>query len=235
MKKLELLVFGDLNGCDCAAERAINLAKDRCCRAVFLGNYIGRGGNSLLTLQLLLQASKENPNWVFIRGIQDQMFLDLEEKHQRVGTEIPEKHANAASNHFKYIINKFRMLSHVNKYQLFDFLNLTKPVHEVPNLIFVNSPIRNDGFQLIHKSNEELISNYQMEPPWLGNPFIHGRILTTEPKLNYKGFNINTGCGYGGYLTGMHIFNTLTTNFANQADYQLFSISEKGRLSPLFL
>ncbi len=71
------LVFGDIHGYYKAAAKAVELTKTENAKGVFLGDYVGRGPDSIKTLEVLIEAKKQNPDWIFLRGNHDQMLLDL--------------------------------------------------------------------------------------------------------------------------------------------------------------
>ncbi len=65
MKQNKIIAFGDIHGCYKAAERAIELAKKENALAVFLGDYVDRGQDSIKTLEILIEAKKQNHDWIF--------------------------------------------------------------------------------------------------------------------------------------------------------------------------
>ena len=77
MRNETIIAFGDIHGCFNAALKAVQLANEEKAMAVFLGDYVDRGPDSIKTLEVLIEAKKRNPKWVFLRGNHDQMLLDL--------------------------------------------------------------------------------------------------------------------------------------------------------------
>lgn len=80
MSGKRIIVFGDVHGCYKALERAIEFSHMNNFQAIFLGDYVDRGYDSVRTLELLMDAKQNNPDWIFLRGNHDQMLLDLIEK-----------------------------------------------------------------------------------------------------------------------------------------------------------
>ena len=77
MENKRIIAFGDIHGCFKAATSAVQLANKEKALAVFLGDYVDRGPDSIKTLEVLIEAKKQNPEWIFLRGNHDQMLLDL--------------------------------------------------------------------------------------------------------------------------------------------------------------
>jgi serine/threonine protein phosphatase 1 len=199
----KFIVFGDIHGCYKALETAIEIAKEEQAIAVFLGDYVDRGPNSLKTLEILIKAKKDNPDWIFLRGNHDQMLLDLINREINEDTEF-EVYAGKTSNlETSKVYNQYKKLSIEKKDEINIFLISTKFYHETNNWIFVHAPLINNGILLKNKTTQELIWNYNLTPTWEGKLFIHGHLTTTKIQKNNNGININTNCGYGGFLTGL--------------------------------
>ena len=52
------IVFGDIHGCPEAAKKAIEIAESKNTQAIFLGDYIDRGPDSVETLFELIKAKR---------------------------------------------------------------------------------------------------------------------------------------------------------------------------------
>lgn len=217
----KIIVFGDIHGCYKAVEQAVLLSQANDFQAVFLGDYVDRGFDSVKTLKILMTAKKNNPDWIFLRGNHDQMLLDLiERKAVRNGiaslsngskfsyaeTTLTQENLENESIDFKENVQEF--LKSLNNY------------YENENFIFVHNPLRDDSVSVAEKTLDELIWNYSLEPIWNGKIFIHGHALVTSPTKTNRGININTECGYGGYLTGLLVEKKAIQSF--------YSISEDG-------
>ena len=215
MAFIKLIAFGDIHGCRRVAETAIQIANDKSVKAVFLGDYVDRGSNSMGVLKVLMEAKEVNPKWVFLRGNHDQMLLDVingiryepydEETYNKTLLEF-----NAMDNDFKT--------------KALEFLESTQLYYETNDFIFVHAPLQDDGKILSNKSIEELTWNYSFDPEWKGKPFIHGHYNTQHVDFSTNSININTACGYDGKLTGLLI------DEENKTEFEVFYIGEDGTI-----
>lgn len=201
----KLIAFGDIHGCYMAAERAIDLAEELGAIAIFLGDYVDRGPSAIRTLNALLAAKENHHDWVFLRGNHDQMLLDL-----LTGSANPTDQGTVLGMNYSYSqasrsFDEWRSISAKEQGAIESFLNSTDFFYESHSHIFCHAVLRDTGQHLEEKSEEELMWNYQSTPLWTGKPFVHGHDLVVEPEFGQWGININTRCGYGGCLTGLHI------------------------------
>ena len=219
------IVFGDVHGCYKALETAIKLALEKEAIAVFLGDYVDRGPNSMKTLQLIIDAKANNPNWVFLRGNHDQMLLDLIKKVAEPNSE-GQVLGSYGFSYDRTTVTYLEYLKMSGDFQLQSkvFIENTKFYHEIDDFIFVHAPLRNQNIPIQNKDSLELLWNYELNPIWDGKSFIHGHSTVKSPKHMNKGLNINTDCGYsGGYLTGCL--------FSIENDYkEFYRISQEGYL-----
>ena len=197
------MAFGDIHGCYLAAQAAVSLAKKESAHAVFLGDYVDRGPDSIKTLEILIGAKKKNPTWVFLRGNHDQMLLDLIEEKQQPNTCFGIIAGETSNEQTTKVFYQWQKSNDVLKQEIESFLRGTVFYHELDKRIFVHSPLRDSSVALNEKSQEELIWNYNLKPTWNGKQFIHGHAPVETPVGLNQGININTSCGYGGLLTGM--------------------------------
>lgn len=221
----KIIAFGDIHGCFDTAVTAIALAREKYARAIFLGDYIDRGPSSIKTIQLMINAKRNNPDLVFLRGNHEQMLLDLIEERALPTDDIfvledTESSYKQASDTF----SNWKKLNRTEQNEIIDFLRNTKLYFEWGDWIFVHAVLRNTKESLSQKSNDELIWNYKNEPFWEGKRFVHGHLLVDNVKFVGKGININTKCGYGGVLTGLKIDN------ASGDNYETYKISEDGEI-----
>ncbi|WP_366186479.1 metallophosphoesterase [Flavobacterium ovatum] len=207
--KVKYMAFGDIHGCFKAAESAVAVAGQCRARAVFLGDYVDYKNNGkeaisenlvpqyscMQVLKTLISAKESNPDWVFLRGNHDQMLLDLIN-----GKEHPQGYDSRTREqaYADWLISPGDFQS-----QVVNFLQNTHLYFETSQFIFVHAPLRDTQQDINEKIQEELIWNYDFDPAWKGKRFIHGHRLTEEVSYNQKGININTECGYGGFLTGL--------------------------------
>lgn len=202
MYEIKIIAFGDIHGCYQAAEAAVLLAKKEKATSIFLGDYVDRGPNSIKTLEILIKAMKDNPDWIFLRGNHDQMLLDL-----IFGKQIPNKEfdvysGRTSNEETSKVFQKWSDLSEIRKEEITKFLESTVFFHEINEWIFVHSPLKNSAVKINDKLKDELIWNYDLNPTWNGKQFMHGHKVVDKPINTNQGYNINTGCGFGGYLTG---------------------------------
>lgn len=231
--KNRTIAFGDIHGCWQAAESAVKLAKEEKAKTVFLGDYVDRGPDSIKTLQILIRAKKENPDWMFLRGNHDQMLLDLILGNSEPNIEFDVYSGRTSNKETSKVYQKWKALPDTLKIEITSFLENTKLFYETDNWIFVHAPLKNSDIPLKKKSKEELLWNYSLEPTWTGKQFVHGHLNTDKIQESNKGININTSCGYGGILSGLLIKtqNAAKHSTVMRTDLIVFSITEKGKLN----
>jgi serine/threonine protein phosphatase 1 len=222
---MKTIAFGDIHGCYKAAETAVKLAEELKAQAIFLGDYVDRGPSAVETLRVLMKAKENHPDWVFLRGNHDQMLLDLingsaqtSEFGQILGMNYGYIQAEASYDEWQETFPDEKMA-------ILAFLESTELHHETQKFIFCHAVLNNLGGALNEKSAPQFLWNYNYEPIWESKPFIHGHLPVNYPSLIYQGVNINTFCGYGGYLTGILIDETTD-------QFTFYSITENGVLMP---
>jgi serine/threonine protein phosphatase 1 len=226
------LVFGDIHGCYLAADAAVKLAKKEKAKAIFLGDYVDRGPDSIKTLEILIEAKRKNPEWIFLRGNHDQMLLDLIMGIQEPNIEFDVYAGRTSNIETSRVFEKWKYLSASRKNEITKFLENTIFFHETNDWIFVHAPLKNSDIPIYEKSKEELLWNYDLNPVWEGKQFVHGHATTEKLVLRDKnGLNINTSCGYGGVLTGLLIKKEqLSSTLTTRCDLICFAISESGTI-----
>lgn len=202
MQEIKIIAFGDIHGCYKAAEAAVLLTEKENATAIFLGDCVDRGPDSIKTLEILIKAKMDNPDWIFLRGNHDQMLLDL-----ILGKQIPNKQfdvysGRTSNKEASKVFQKWSELSEKGKEEITKFLESTVFFHETNEWIFVHAPLKNSDVKINDKSKNELIWNYDLIPTWNGKQFMHGHKPVDKPTKTNLGYNINTGCGFGGFLTG---------------------------------
>lgn len=228
-----IIVFGDIHGCFKAAERSVQLANEEKALAIFLGDYVDRGPDSIKTLEILIEAKKKNPDWIFLRGNHDQMLLDLINGITEPYTEFKVPNGLSSNEITTKEFIKWQNCSRKLKEEIVLFLQSTLFYHETEEWIFVHAPLKDNSVSLNEKTEEQLIWNYDLNPIWDGKQFIHGHDTINSPTTSNKGTNINTLCGYGGVLTGMLIlisYPLAPINMVREQRLASFSISEEGVL-----
>lgn len=236
MENKRIIAFGDIHGCYKAAETAVKLAKDNNALAIFLGDYVDRGLYSIKTLEVLIEAKKRNPEWIFLRGNHDQMLLDLIFEKQKPNSIFDVISGKTSNEETSKVFFQWKTCNDTLQQEIVTFLNDTKFYHETEHWIFVHAPLKDSTVPLIKKTKEELIWPYELNPIWEGKQFIHGHATVNNPTTTNKGTNINTLCGYGGFLTGMLLlisYPLVPSNIVREERFVSFSISEDGVLMNL--
>ncbi|WP_271424764.1 metallophosphoesterase [Aequorivita sinensis] len=225
---MKIIAFGDIHGCPKATETAIKLSEEINATAVFLGDYVDRGPDSLKVLKLLIDAKRKHSNWRFLRGNHDQMLLDLINgkalPEDDLIINLPTGEIGSSYRQTKDTYLKWLNSTSEFKKEVVKFLKNTEFYIEINQWIFVHAILNDSSIALTNKSSDEFIWNYQTDPIWEGKRFIHGHYTTDEAAYNNQGININTKCGYGGKLTGLLVDAT------NGNILQDYSISEEGIL-----
>jgi serine/threonine protein phosphatase 1 len=196
MKNQKIIAFGDIHGVFQAAHQAVNYAESIQAQAIFLGDYVDRGKESIEVIELLIDAKKRHPDWKFLIGNHDFMLLNLIQ-----GKEDPE------GNDYKTKEDSFlkwMQLASQKQNSIAEFLSSLDGYYENDDFIFVHGILRETNEAIQNKTLKELIWNYEYSPYWSGKYFIHGHLPVDDVKAIGKGININTSCGYAwGHLTGL--------------------------------
>jgi serine/threonine protein phosphatase 1 len=193
---MQHVVFGDIHGFSTVAKLAVNFAEDNQILPIFLGDYVDKGPESIETLLILSSASAKNPDWTFIMGNHDKMLLDLingfvhpDGLDLRTQNESLPSYRSLGSNERKFI---------------YEFLNNLKAFKESKNFIFLHggflAPVSKP---LADRDLEELVWTYGITDEYQGKKVIRGHDPTSEVVFTHNSININTQCGYGGFLTGL--------------------------------
>lgn len=73
----KIIAVGDIHGCDEALEVLLSVLLRWPGTCVFLGDYLDRGPSSVRVIELLHNARKQRPDWKFLMGNHEAMFLDI--------------------------------------------------------------------------------------------------------------------------------------------------------------
>lgn len=232
------IVFGDIHGCNKAAVKAVELAKTEKARGVFLGDYVDRGPDSIKTLEVLIEAKKQNPDWIFLRGNHDQMLLDLIEGVTAPNSEFKVPNGSSSNEETTKEFLRWQSCSPILKNEIVSFLKSTIFYYETEHWIFVHAPLNDSNVPLDKKTPEELLWNYDINPIWDGKQFMHGHAPVNEPIITNKGMNINTIGSDKGVLTGKLINISHPNPISNptMSEHRMFSfsISKEGIINQLY-
>ncbi len=219
-----LIAFGDIHGMALPAKAAVDLAEQLEAKAVFLGDYVDRGLESMETLKILARAKETHPDWVFLRGNHDQMLLELisgRKKETDIGVLF-----NGGMYAYQQSSDAYRqwLYADVDVQQTTQhFLKELTPYYETLKLIFLHGVLNGSRKKITDFPEEELRWNYEYRPKWKGKPFVHGHLPVNEVEFRLKGVNINTACGYeNGYLAGLLLEND------SLEKHQVFKIDYDG-------
>lgn len=207
-----IICFGDIHGHLLAAEAAISLAEELNVRAVFLGDYIDRGPDSIGVLRAMIKASRRHPDWVFLLGNHDWMLKEILEgrRHpegfdERTFTETlpclpPEEHTT-----------------------VLEWLQAQPAFMRCGAFLFIHGGFLDAAIPIEDVPAEELVWTYGIPEAWQGETVVRGHTLVDQIEILPLDININTRCGFGGHLTGLLLD-------ASQGRYERsWQISEGGQ------
>ncbi len=208
-----VICFGDIHGHVAAAKAAIELAERLGVPAVFLGDYVDRGPDSLGVLIEAMSASRKHPEWIFLLGNHDLMLMQLID-----GIRHPEGYDERTFNETLPTIPT-EMQNSINAW-LRD-----RPVFKRRSAcLFVHGGFTDSSIPLDEVSHDELVWTYGVPRDWRGEMVVRGHAVVDEVEIRPHDININTRCGFGGVLTGL-----LIDCVAGQPRH-LWTISENGHL-----
>jgi serine/threonine protein phosphatase 1 len=195
---MKYIVFGDIHAFPAAASSAVHFAQNNQITAIFLGDYIDRGPQNMQTLKILSTAAIDNPDWSFIVGNHDKMLIDLIN-----GKSHPEGWDERTKMES---FPEFGNLDARERKKITDFLNNLSPYKELNSFLCLHG-----GFlapvdkPLMDRDLDELVWTYGIPKEYKGKTVVRGHEPTKEIAFLKNNININTECGYGGFLTGLVI------------------------------
>jgi len=174
MENSRIIAFGDIHGCFKAANKAVELANEEKALAIFLGDYVDRGPDSIKTLEVLIEAKKQNPEWIFLRGNHDQMLLDLILDKQKPNTIFDVISGKTSNEETSKVFFQWKTCDDTLQQEIVTFLNDTKFYHETEHWIFVHAPLKDSSVPLI-KKNRRRVNLALSIKSYLGGQTIHSR------------------------------------------------------------
>jgi len=195
---MKYIVFGDIHAFPAAASSAVHFSQSNQMTAVFLGDYIDRGPQNMKTLKILSLAANDNPEWSFIVGNHDKMLIDLIN-----GKSHPEGFDERTK---KESFPEFGRLDAKERKQISYFLSKLIPYKELNSFLCLHG-----GFlapvdkPLMDRDLDELVWTYGIPEEYDVKKVIRGHELVKEVCFSKNNININTECGFGGFLTGLVI------------------------------
>lgn len=220
----KIIAWGDIHGCSGALIKAIEISELYNFKTIFLGDYVDRGPDSVSCIEILINAKTRNRNWSFLMGNHERMLLDLIIDPNLVN--ISCKLLNG--DNFSYYETSKTYLSLINSdlslLIVKSFLSNLPLYCTEDSWTFVHASLKDNSVSIEKKTTEDLLWNYQEVPEWTKTNFVHGHNRVYEINKHGNGININTSCGFGGYLSGIII--DLNTNKIEKE----IKISESGKL-----
>jgi serine/threonine protein phosphatase 1 len=179
-------------------------------RLVFLGDYVDRGPEVGLTLDLLIRIQRERPNTIFLRGNHDQTMLDVRDMLDTTrGSDLPFSDVSWWFQHGgKQTIRAYGDGSDWYRRVPADhwsFLESTLLEHREAGYIFVHAGLLPPKAYWFERADPRL---------WIRDPFltskanfggvvVFGHTPTADglPLVQPNKIGIDTGVAYGGLLT----------------------------------
>ena len=224
MEFRNVLVWGDIHGCSGALLKAIEISEGSQLETIFLGDYVDRGPDSIGCIDVLINAKYRNSTWKFLMGNHERMLLDLFNNPNLVNTSC--KLLNG--DNYSYFETSKTYLSLINSdlnpLDVMEFLSNLPLFYKVENWTFVHASLKNNSIPLDNKTIDDLLWNHQEIPEWTQTNFVHGHNRVNQINKHGHGININTSCGFGGYLSGIII--DIKTNKIEK----VIKISEDGKI-----
>jgi serine/threonine protein phosphatase 1 len=215
-----IVAFGDIHGCVGAANAAIGIAEEGNYRAVFLGDYVDKGESSMGVLNKISEAQSRHPEWVFLLGNHDKMLMDV-----IAGKRHPKGFDERTLNE-SFPMYQSAKSADQNRYM--KALQRLTAFHESQSFIFLHGGFTQQHPDLSCIPTEELVWTYDIPEEYQGKMVVRGHNPVERPVFAFNNININTGCGYGGFLTAL-----ILDDNAGRA-LECFSISEDGsQIKPL--
>lgn len=205
----------DIHACSAPLRTMLQLLRNLSKNVIFLGDYLDRGDSSFDTVEMLVQAKAENPDWVFLVGNHEALFLDGL-KSGKPGALFP----NMADDEYR---QRGLPPAHLS------FLQALALYVESERFIFVHGGVSKDVDKpMAEHSAEELIWCYEVSPHWKGKRLVRGHKIVTDPVDAENHVSLDTGCFKK---------NSLTTGILDDASGRLLGwlqVSFSGQTISLF-
>lgn len=180
-RKFLFMAVPDLHGHSIATFKAIEMLRALQLPVVFLGDYVDRGRSSVKTIDLLIEAKKENPSWIFLRGNHEEMLLETW-KTGIIGVDV-DTSAAAEYSRLKTFPKGHR-----------DFLESLSYYYESTSLLFVHGGISEDAdLPVEEQASEVLLWSYDISPHWKGKKIVRGHRLIERPTEFENHISLETG------------------------------------------
>jgi serine/threonine protein phosphatase 1 len=181
----------DIHGCHRAAGRAIEILERFDRPAVFLGDYIDRGESSFETVELLSRSALRHPDWVFLLGNHEDMFLE-DPLGEKITKGLLGGQAWAARGRPAAL--EYRKRGQVPAHHM-DFFKSCKLYHESQSFIFVHAGISEGSQVPLHKHRKaDLLWTRSVSSAWNGKVVVHGHTIVDFPAVTSRSIGLDTGC-----------------------------------------
>lgn len=179
-------------------------------RLVFLGDYVDRGPEVALTLDVLIQLKRERPNTIFLRGNHDQAMLDVRDllDPARTAAVTPEELSwwflfGGSKTISSYGGGKDWRLKVPPEH--WEFLESTTIEHREGGYIFVHAGLLPPRFPWVEKEDPRLWirETFIESDADFGGIVVYGHTPTPrwEPLIRPNKIGMDTGAGKDGPLT----------------------------------
>lgn len=202
---MKQFVIGDIHGSYMELVDLINKVNPDLYRdqIIFLGDYIDRGFHSYHVIQLLIGIQKEygKDHVILLRGNHEQMAID----------NIKRNYRGSSNGYDKTVLDFERNGDSIDNY--IGFFNSLPYYYEDKNFIFVHGGIR-PGVSMKNQIDDDLLwirEEFFQSSITFDKRIIFGHTPTKfingqwEPFIKDDRIGIDTGCVYGGGLTGIEI------------------------------
>jgi serine/threonine protein phosphatase 1 len=187
-KKSYLIAIGDIHGCNEALEVLLKKLTRLPYPCVFLGDYLDRGPSSVKVIEQLIQAKAQHPNWKFLMGNHEEMFLtDLDRSTDGFDTDSAGEQYAAIGG----VPVEHRQ-----------FLEDLLPWWQSDKYLFVHGGIKKDVHLPVEQHDlDELLWTYDVSPDWRGKTIVRGHQVVRNPRQHHNQIDLDTGCCFGRRLT----------------------------------
>ena len=199
-----LAIFGDIHGDLARLQLALGDPRLTGRRMIFVGDYINRGPKSREVVELLIEAQRKNPDWVFLEGNHEAMLLGLRDHDLSAGSFIRAGGSATALSYAKQDrISIDSMLAEIpcHHWRFFESLGSywESPELTVAHAGIPRAPSPWSREDVLFGGNEWLFQMSESIP--IRVVFGHYVQRSGKPFLTDQVACIDTGCGSGGPLT----------------------------------
>jgi serine/threonine protein phosphatase 1 len=241
-----LIAIGDIHGhCGMLVDLIDQLAPQGDDQLVFLGDYIDRGPQSPEVLDWLISFKQQHPQTVFLRGNHEQMLLDAVNAAERKlsgnnhffddflalrGNGLPSpvfyfvacggRETLSAYCSGQHDYDPCEVLTALPQSHL-EFLQQTQFYYLRDGYMFVHAGVDPKDITGERRNNQAFL--WQRKPLWKRDKnwdkiVVHGHTPVSEPYFHRSEINLDTGAGYGAYLTACDVLTRQSWHSAGDSD-----------------